>query len=73
MPLRPETGKGPVSKLDSKQQRDVLAALVDGNSERGVCRQVGIARETAASVVAYFEPPANRVALDPGGNRTRGA
>ncbi len=43
-----------MSKLDQKEQLDVLAALVDGNSERGVHRMTGAARATIASYAMTF-------------------
>jgi IS1 family transposase len=66
--LSPERGKGLVSVLAWKQQRDVLAALVDGNSERGVERMTDVSRPTIAKLALRFGTAAqwlhNKLARD---------
>src|SRR5208282_5436702 len=60
MPLRPEQGKAPVCNiLPHEKQLAVLAALVDGNSERGVERvteRVGLdaSRPTISKLALTF-------------------
>jgi hypothetical protein len=60
MPLRPEQGKAPVSNvLPHEKQLAVLAALVDGNSERGVERLTervgfGVSRPTISKLALTF-------------------
>jgi IS1 family transposase len=45
--LRPEEGKGPAMSVLSREQRlRVLAALVEGNSERAIERMTDVARQT---------------------------
>jgi hypothetical protein len=46
MPHRPEQGKGPMSELTKDQRLQLLAALVDGNSERACERLTGVGRPT---------------------------
>jgi IS1 family transposase len=67
-PTPPERGKGPVSVLAWKQQRDVLAALVDGNSERAVERMTEVSRPTIGKLALRLGQAAqwlhNRIARD---------
>ncbi len=61
MALPPEKGKGPVNVLPMEKRLRVLAALLDGNSERATERMAEVNRETVGRLALQFGHGAARL------------